>query len=124
MAAAYRPERNPGWFEQGFQSSIAPNAPVGLVFKGDRGLQESVFQKNWKDFGPRVGFAYAPGSLGKTVLRGGYGIFYGFPEGLLYQRTDAMQPVDLYLSYPAPPPAWDDLYAGYPGGDPFPRQHV
>ncbi len=111
-------------FEQGFQSSIAPNAPVGLVFKGDRGLQESVFQKNWKDFGPRVGFAYAPGSLGKTVLRGGYGIFYGFPEGLLYQRTDAMQPVDLYLSYPAPPPAWDDLYAGYPGGDPFPRQHV
>ncbi len=111
-------------FEPGFQSTIAPDAPPGLVFQGDAGLQASVFKKNWKDFAPRVGFAWNVNGSGQTVVRAGYGIFYGFPEGLLYQRPDAMQPIDLYLSYPAPPPAWDNIYEGYPGGNPFPRGHV
>ena len=111
-------------FEPGFQSTIAPDAPPGLVFQGDAGLQASVFKKNWKDFAPRVGFAWNVNGSGQTVVRAGYGIFYGFLEGLLYQRTDAMQPIDLYLSYPAPPPAWDNIYEGYPGGNPFPRGHV
>lgn len=111
-------------FVPGFQSKIAPGAPAGLMFQGDTGLQPSVFRKNWKDFAPRAGFAWDIAGNGKHVVRGAYGIFYGFPEGLLYQRTDAMQPVDLYLTYPAPAPTWDNIFAGYPGGDPFPRAHV
>ncbi len=111
-------------FEAGVQSTVAPGAPQGLVFNGDKGVASTIYQSNWKDFAPRVGFAWDLGGNGKRVIRAAYGVFYGFPEGLLYQRTDAMQPVDLYLTYPAPPPAWDNIYAGYPGGDPFPRAHV
>jgi len=106
-----------------FQSAIAPGAPKGLMFGGDQGTTGPMFKNNFKDFAPRVGFAYNVFGNGRTVARGAYGLFYGFPEGLLYQRTDAMQPVDLYLNIPAPP-QWDNVYAGYAGGNPFPRGHV
>ncbi len=113
-------------FEAGIQSKIAPNAPVGLVFNGDTGVTTSIFHNNYKDFAPRLGFAYNVLGRGETVVRGAYGIFYGFPEGLLYQRTDATQPIDLYLNISAPANTWDNIYAapGYTGGDPFPRAHV
>ena len=107
-----------------FQSTVAPGAPKGVWFVGDPGLPKAVFKNNFNDFAPRVGFAWNIFGTGTTVLRGAYGIFYGFPEGLLYQRTDAMQPVDLFLNIPAPPQRWDDIYGSYPGGDPFPRAHV
>ena len=106
-----------------FHSTVAPNAPAGLWFVGDPGVSDSIFKNNFKNFAPRAGFAYNMFGNGKTVIRGGYGIFYGFPEGLLYQRTDAMQPVDLYLELFSPP-QWDAPFAGFPGGDPFPRGHI
>ncbi len=36
----------------------------------------SVPQDYRKQFGPRVGMAYAPGDSGKTVIRAGFGMFY------------------------------------------------
>jgi len=110
-------------FVPGFKSTVAPNAPTGLQFNGDPGAAASVYKNNFLDFGPRIGFAYNVNGAGKTVVRGAFGLFYGFPEGLLYQRTDAIQPVDLYLNIVSPP-QWDSIYAGFPGGDPFPRPAV
>ncbi|HEX4230415.1 MAG TPA: carboxypeptidase regulatory-like domain-containing protein [Bryobacteraceae bacterium] len=110
-------------FVPGVESTIAPNAPRGLLYPGDPRVQSSVFKQNWKDFAPRAGFAWNIGGDQKTVIRAAYGIFYSFPEGLLYQRTDATQPTDLYLSIPAPQ-SFTNPYLGYSGGDPFPRGHI
>lgn len=110
-------------FVPGVQSVIAPNAPRGLLYPGDPGISSSIFHQDWTAFAPRIGFAWSPNGNQKTIIRAAYGIFHSFPEGLLYQRTDATQPTDLYLSIPAPQ-SFTDPYLNYPGGDPFPRGHI
>ncbi|HEX7154135.1 MAG TPA: TonB-dependent receptor [Thermoanaerobaculia bacterium] len=41
------------------------------------GLDTSVIPEDSNNFAPRVGFAWTPGNDNRTVVRGGYGIFYG-----------------------------------------------
>lgn len=51
-----------------------PNLRGGLQFAGAGGNSRRQKQTNWNNWGPRFGFAYQ--ITQKTVIRGGYGLFF------------------------------------------------
>ena len=65
-----------GSFAWGVQSQVYPNAPRSLVFPGDPGFPRGLIQTDRNNFGPRIGFALDAAGNGKTVVRGGFGVFY------------------------------------------------
>jgi len=64
----------------------------GEVVAGQDGTPRGMVQNQWGTVGPRVGFAYDPTGDGKTVIRGGYGMFY-----------ERIQGNDVYNMGPNPP---------------------
>ncbi|MGA2236306.1 MAG: carboxypeptidase regulatory-like domain-containing protein [Terriglobales bacterium] len=65
----------------GDQSTRFPDAPLGLVFPGDAGAPRGANFPDKRNFAPRIGFAWSPGSSSKTSIRGGVGIFYDVLKG-------------------------------------------
>lgn len=71
----------------GQQSKVFPGAPNGLNYPGDPGCTFSgQAYTRYSEFGPRIGFAWAPdlgpisGGAGKLSVRGGFGIYYDRTE--------------------------------------------
>ena len=56
-------------------------ATGALVLAGSNGASGALIPNKYHDFAPRVGFAYQLTGDGKTVVRGGYGLFYFLDRG-------------------------------------------
>jgi Carboxypeptidase regulatory-like domain/TonB dependent receptor len=56
---------------------VTPNFTLNYGLRYELDTQFNPLTTYKKDFAPRVSFAWAPGKDHKTVVRGGYGIFYG-----------------------------------------------
>ena len=64
----------------------------GLVVAGQDGTPRGMVQNEFNTVGPRVGFAYDLTGKGKTMVRGGFGMFY-----------ERIQGNDVYNMGPNPP---------------------
>ena len=62
---------------------ISPYLPanIPIVLASQLGLNRTLRRSDKNNFAPRFGFSYQLNSSGKTVIRGGYGMFYSHLSG-------------------------------------------
>ena len=103
----------------GIQSTVYKNAPLGFYYPGDPGHPGKRGREiNWWTFAPRLGFAYDLKGDGKTSVRGSAGIGYDSLNIQAHLWTSISPPFNYDVTVQNP--MYDDPWAVYPGGNPFP----
>jgi hypothetical protein len=98
----------------GKQSALFPGAPPGLLVAGDPGIPKTLAPTSYKNFAPRIGFAYSPkfdqgfwskvfGASGQSSIRASYGLFYTAFQGLSAGIMYSVPPFGFNYLSPAPP---------------------
>ncbi|HWB97715.1 MAG TPA: TonB-dependent receptor [Bryobacteraceae bacterium] len=101
----------------GAHSTRYPNAPEGYLLTGDPGCPGGGTTARWGQFAPRLGIAY--NLDGRTVLRGGFGLFYQPPfTEALGTLTNSAPFSPQFTLFGVP---FDNPYAGTV--NPFPAQY-
>ena len=76
----------------GIPLSNVPFYLNGIGLAGRNGFPRGTTTSYWNNFGPRIGFAYDPVGDGKTVIRGGFGMFYEKIQGNALYNAAANPP--------------------------------
>ncbi|MDE1177974.1 MAG: TonB-dependent receptor [Edaphobacter sp.] len=88
----------------GQQSTVQPNAPLGLVYPGDKNTPGATYYADTNNISPRIGAIYDPVGDGKTVLRAAWGMYFDsvpgqgdfFQNGTLAPPFQPLQEIDFY----------------------------
>ena len=108
-------------FRQGLKSSVIPTAPAGLLYLGDSEfVGRAGYNKDWWRFAPRVGLAWDVTGDGRTSVRAAYGVSRDVLPALWPGNIRTNAPYGSRVSLPFPVGGLDDVFQGFPGGNPFP----
>jgi hypothetical protein len=90
------------------------------------GLDTSVVPQDHNNYAPRLGFAWTPNTASRTVVRGGYGIFYGRTPAIMIGTAHSNNGINVQtLSFTgALIPKYPAIYTSIPTGVTLPKPTI
>lgn len=115
---------NESTYVAGQQSTARPNALLGQLFPGDKGVTRGIIPVRLGHFSPRIGFAFDPKGDGKTSVRGAFGIFWGSISSTSWNNGASAEPFAIRQVFSntssTTGATLSNPYRNLAGGNPFP----
>jgi hypothetical protein len=106
-------------YDKGIKSTRFVNAPPGMLFQGDAGYPTPyAYNATWANFAPNFGLAWDVNGDGRTSLRMSGATFYDTMN--VRYLTGLATSIPFATRVTARRVDFEDPWADFPGGDPFP----